>query len=87
VKECKIWVRRGGDYEECRLLGYKNSVPISQETHYLSTTELSQLMLCKILGFHDGDYEECGLLGYKNPGRTSQDKHCLHHSAQTVNAM
>jgi hypothetical protein len=35
-------------YEECRLLGYKNPVRTSQETHYFSTTESSQLMLCKI---------------------------------------
>jgi hypothetical protein len=34
--------------EECRLLGYKNSVRTSHETPYVSTTESSQLMLCKI---------------------------------------
>jgi hypothetical protein len=33
---------------ECRLLGYKNPVRTSQETHYVSATESSQLMLCKI---------------------------------------
>jgi hypothetical protein len=33
--------------EECRRLGYKNPVRTSQETHDLSTTESSQLMLCK----------------------------------------
>jgi hypothetical protein len=33
-------------------------------THYISTTEPSRLMLCKILGFHCGDYEEWCLLGY-----------------------
>jgi hypothetical protein len=48
-----VTVRKGtrthsGDYEECRLLGYKNPVRTSQETHYVSTTELSRLMLCKI---------------------------------------
>jgi hypothetical protein len=37
-----------GAYEECRLLGYINPVRPSQETHYLSATELSQLMLCTI---------------------------------------
>jgi hypothetical protein len=37
-----------GDYEECGLLGYKTPVRISQETHYVCTTESSQLMLCKI---------------------------------------
>jgi hypothetical protein len=38
----------GDDYEECRLLGYKNPVRTSQETHYASATEPSQLILCKI---------------------------------------
>jgi hypothetical protein len=45
---CKIWGFHGGDYEECRLLGYKNPVRTSQETHYVSTTEPSRLILCKI---------------------------------------
>jgi hypothetical protein len=49
--------------EERRLLGYRNPVCTSQETHYVSTTEPSQLMLCKSWGFHGGDYEECRLLG------------------------
>jgi hypothetical protein len=35
-------------HEECRLLGYKTPVRTSQETHYVSTTEFSKLMLCKI---------------------------------------
>jgi hypothetical protein len=48
--------------EECRLLGYENPVRTSQETHYVSATEPSWLMLCKIRGFHSGDYEECRLL-------------------------
>jgi hypothetical protein len=38
----------GGDYEECRLLRDKNPVRTSQETHYVSAIELSQLMLSKI---------------------------------------
>jgi hypothetical protein len=29
-------------YEECRLLGYKNPVRTSQETHYVSATEPSR---------------------------------------------
>jgi hypothetical protein len=62
----------GSIHEECRLLGYKTPVRTSQETHYVSATESSQLMLCKIWGFHGSDYEEC-LLGYKNPVRTSQE--------------
>jgi hypothetical protein len=57
--------------EEFCLLEYKNPVRTSQETLYVATTELSQLMLCKIWDFHGGDYEEC-LLGYKNPVPTSQ---------------
>jgi hypothetical protein len=61
--------------EECRLMGYENPVRTSQETHYVSARELSQLMLCKIWGFHGGDYEEFRLLGYKNPVRTSQETH------------
>jgi hypothetical protein len=70
---CKIWGFQGGDYEECRLLGYRKPVPTSQETRYISTTEPDQLMLCKIWGFHGGDYDECRLLGYRNPVRTSQE--------------
>jgi hypothetical protein len=45
---CKIWGFHGSGYEECRLLEYKNPVRTSQETHYISVTESSQLMLCKI---------------------------------------
>jgi hypothetical protein len=59
----KIWGFHGGEYEECRLLKYKNSVRTSKETHYVSATEPSRLMLCKIWGFHDGDYEKSRLLG------------------------
>jgi hypothetical protein len=70
-KACKICGSHCGNYDEFRLLGYKNSVRTSQETQYVSATESSQLMLCKIWGFHGNDYEECRL-GYKNPVRTSQ---------------
>jgi hypothetical protein len=44
----KIWGSHGGDYGESRLLGYENPVRTSQKTHHVSTTESSQLMLCKI---------------------------------------
>jgi hypothetical protein len=44
---CKIGDFHGGDYGERRLLGYKNPVRTSQETHYVSATEANQLMLCK----------------------------------------
>jgi hypothetical protein len=43
--------------------------------HYVSATESSQLMLCKIWVFHGDDYEECRLPGYRNPVRTSQGTH------------
>jgi hypothetical protein len=45
---CKISSFQGGDYEECDILGYKNPVRTSQETHYVSATETNRLMLCKI---------------------------------------
>jgi hypothetical protein len=51
------------------------TVRTSQETHYVSATEPSRLMLCKIRGVHGGNYEECRLLGYKHPVRTSQETH------------
>jgi hypothetical protein len=61
----RMWGFQGSDYEECRLLGYKNPVPTSRETHYVSATEPSRLMLCKIWCFHGSEYEECHILGYK----------------------
>jgi hypothetical protein len=61
---CNIWGFYGGDYEECRLLGFKTLVRTSQDTHYSSATDPSRLMLCKIWGFHGGDYEECHRLWY-----------------------
>jgi hypothetical protein len=45
---CKICDFHSGDYEECRLLGYKNPVRTSQETHYVSATKANPLMLCTI---------------------------------------
>jgi hypothetical protein len=63
--------------EDCRLLGYKNPGSTSQETQHISTTESSQLMLCKIWSSHGGDYEEYRLLGYKTPVRTSQETHYI----------
>jgi hypothetical protein len=77
TKQCKIWGFHGGDYEECRLVGYKTPFRTSQETHYVSSTKLGKLMLCKIWGFQGNDYEECRLLGYKNPVRTSQVTHYI----------
>jgi hypothetical protein len=57
---------------EYRLLGYETPVRTSQGTYYVTATELSQLMLCKIRAFLSGEYEEWRLLGYKTPVRTSQ---------------
>jgi hypothetical protein len=42
-------------------MGYKTPVPTSQETHYVSATEPSRLMLCKFCGFNCGDYEESSI--------------------------
>jgi hypothetical protein len=56
-------------------LWYKKPVCTSQETHYVSTTESSQLMLCKIWGFYGNDYEECRLLGYNYRVLTSEKTH------------
>jgi hypothetical protein len=38
----------GDDYEERHLLGYKNPVRTSQETHYDSSTVTIRLMLCNV---------------------------------------
>jgi hypothetical protein len=45
---CKISGFHGGEYEECRLLGYKNPVHTSHETYYFCATEPSRLMQCKL---------------------------------------
>jgi hypothetical protein len=50
--------------EECRLLRYKIPFRTSQETHYISATEASRLMLRKILSFHSSYYEEYSLLAH-----------------------
>jgi hypothetical protein len=68
-EDCSL--QDSGIVEECRLLGYITPVRTSQETHYVSATEPSRLMLCKIGGFHGGDYEECRLLGYDTRVHTS----------------
>jgi hypothetical protein len=60
---CKIWGFHSRDYEEYRLLRYKNSVLASQETYYFSAKKPSRLILRKILGFHSGDYEDRRFLG------------------------
>jgi hypothetical protein len=47
---CKMWALHGSDWRMARSGIYINKVRTSQETHYLSATESSQLMLCKIWG-------------------------------------
>jgi hypothetical protein len=46
-KPQKTLIELASEYEECRLLGYKNPVRTSQETHYVCAKESSQLM-CKV---------------------------------------
>jgi hypothetical protein len=62
-KLCKIRGFQGDGFRKCRPFGYKNPFPTSEETYYISTTGLSQLMLCKVWSFQDRDYEEYRLLG------------------------
>jgi hypothetical protein len=81
--QCKISCH-GRNYEECRLLGCRNPVRTSQETHYVSATESSPLMQCNISVFHGVDYEESRLLGYRNPVRTPQETLRFHYSAQRL---
>jgi hypothetical protein len=46
---CTILGFHYGDYDECRLLGYKTPIRTSQETHYVPATGPSWLMmLCNI---------------------------------------
>jgi hypothetical protein len=78
VAHLRIWSFRDGNYEEFHFLWYKIPVRTSQETHYVSATEPSRLMLCKILDFHGGDHEEYRLLGYKTPVRTSHEIHYVY---------
>jgi hypothetical protein len=73
ISWCKIWGFHDGDYEECRLLGYKHTICTSQATHYFCAREPSRLMIRKIWGFHSGDYKEWHLLGHKHPVRTTQE--------------
>jgi hypothetical protein len=77
---CEILGFHVGDYEDCHILGYKEPVPISQETHYVSARGPSRLMLYKIWGFHIGGYEECRLQGCKNTVSTSQETHYVSSS-------
>jgi hypothetical protein len=53
----KIWGFYVGGCEEYCLLGYTNPVHTSQETHYISATESSRWILCKIWSFHDSGWK------------------------------
>jgi hypothetical protein len=63
------------------------AVRTSQETHYVSTTEPSRLILCKTSGFRGGVYEECHLLEYKYSSYLTGDTLRLHYRAEPVDAM
>jgi hypothetical protein len=77
LKLYKMWGFPGGDYEECRLLGYKNLVRTSKETHYLSATETSWLILCKIWGFPRYWLWRMYSSWVQDSVRTSQETHYL----------
>jgi hypothetical protein len=53
----KLWAVHGSDYEECRLVGYEIPFRTSEETHYISATEPSRLMLCNIWAIGSSDYD------------------------------
>jgi hypothetical protein len=74
---CKIWGYRGGNYEECRLLGCKKPISYITGNTLCRLTEPCWLMICKIWGYHGGDYEECRVLGYKNSNRISKGTHIV----------
>jgi hypothetical protein len=86
-----LWLNtglHGGDYEECRLLGYKIPVRTPRETHYFSVIETMRLMLCKIWGFRGGDYDECRLLGdKKNSSYPTGNTLLLRYRNKAVNVM
>jgi hypothetical protein len=73
--------------EECSLLRYRNPVSTTQETHYISATELSRSMLCKIRGFYGGDYEKCLFWDIEPSSYLTGDTLRLCYRAQPVNAM
>jgi hypothetical protein len=72
----------GGEYEESRLLGYKNPICTSQETHYVSTIEPSRLML---LGETVAVYCE-NRTEYTDTVRTSQETHRYTVYVQNTNS-
>jgi hypothetical protein len=83
---CKIWGFQGGDYEECRLLGYKHSSYLTGNTLRFATQH-SRLILCKIWGSHGNDYEECRLLGYNHSSYLTGNTLRFRYRVQPVNTM
>jgi hypothetical protein len=45
-RRCNTLGFHGGDSEECRLVGYKNTVHPSQDTYYVSATDPRLLVKC-----------------------------------------
>jgi hypothetical protein len=84
---CKMWGFHCGDYEECSLLGYKNPVRTSHETHYFTPIEPTRLMLCNIRSFPSGDCEGRRLLWYNTPFHTSHETHYVSASKPVFTAV
>jgi hypothetical protein len=80
---CKISDFHHGDHEECRVQGYKNPVRTPHVTHYVSATELSRLILCKIEIFLTLTVKNA-VLWYMTPCGSSKNRcfgvtHRVHH--------
>jgi hypothetical protein len=75
------------DYEEYLLLGYKNPVRTSQESHYISATEPSRLIVCKISGIHGVTMKNAVSRNIKTYFIPHRIKLRLRYIAQPVNTM
>jgi hypothetical protein len=71
---CKIWVLTDVTMKN-EVFWDRKTQFVPHRRHYVSATEPTRLMLCKVWGFHGVDCEECRLLGYKNPVHTLQEAH------------
>jgi hypothetical protein len=84
----KIWGFHGGDYEERRLLGYKNPVRTSQETHCVSATEPSRLLVVlRFDVFTAVTMKNAVFWDIKPSSYLAEDALHLRYIAQPVNAM
>jgi hypothetical protein len=70
---CKISGIHGSDYEECRLLGYKNPVHTSQETHTCPLQSPAGLCYVRFEVFTAVNVNNVVFWDIKNPVRTSQE--------------